>query len=65
MIKLLRIEGQPLKQVARIMDRSERAVYQLLWRSMKKLKTAFGDTASFRLSDDRLTTDTVLRDEQQ
>lgn len=56
-IKLMRIEGIPLPQVAQMMNRSERGVYQLLWRSMKKLKVVFGDTVSLRLSDDRLNTE--------
>ena len=57
-IMLIRIDGVPLRKVAALMGRSERAVYQLLWRSMKKLKEHFGDTVSLSLSDDRLARET-------
>ena len=48
-IRLTRIEGQTIRQAAATMKRSETATYQLLWRATKRLKEAFGDTASLLL----------------
>lgn len=50
-ILLTRIEGLPVKEVAQRMGRSTTATSQLLWRALQKLKTAFGDTASFSLPE--------------
>ena len=50
-ICLARIEGLPLKEVARKMNRSHGAVRQLLWRALQQLKETFGDTESFHLPD--------------
>ncbi|MCA9215016.1 MAG: sigma-70 family RNA polymerase sigma factor [Planctomycetales bacterium] len=52
-IRLIRIDGLPLKDVAKQIGRTEQATYQLLWRTMKKMKRDFGDTASLRLPDKR------------
>jgi RNA polymerase sigma-70 factor (ECF subfamily) len=52
-IRLTRIEGLPIREAAKRMNRSEKATAQLLWRATKKLKEAFGDTASLRLPADR------------
>ena len=52
-IRLTRIEGLPIREVAKRMNRSEKATGQLLWRATKKLKEGFGDTASLRLPEDR------------
>jgi RNA polymerase sigma-70 factor (ECF subfamily) len=50
-ILLARIEGLPLQEVARRMDRSMPAVAKLLSRALKKLREAFGDTESLPLPD--------------
>ena len=52
-IKMTRIDGIPVREVAERMHRSEKATYQLLWRATSKLKEVFGDTKSFRLPADR------------
>jgi RNA polymerase sigma-70 factor, ECF subfamily len=48
---LSRIEGLPLEKVAARMNRSPDAVKKLLWRALKQLKKAFGDTESLNLPD--------------
>jgi RNA polymerase sigma factor (sigma-70 family) len=48
-IVLSRIEGLPVLEIAKRMERSPQAVYQLLWRAMKKLKVLFGETESLTL----------------
>jgi RNA polymerase sigma-70 factor (ECF subfamily) len=53
-IRLARIEGLKLKEVARRMNRSESAVKNLLLRAMKELRDSFGGTDSFSLPDRRL-----------
>jgi RNA polymerase sigma-70 factor, ECF subfamily len=53
-IQLVRIDGLPVKEAARRMDRTPKAVMHLLERALKKLKSAFGDTESLRLPDRRL-----------
>ena len=53
-ILLVRIEGLSIKEAARLMARSPEATSQLLWRALKKLKEAFGDTGSFSLPERRL-----------
>jgi RNA polymerase sigma-70 factor (ECF subfamily) len=53
-ILLARIQGLPVLEIAKRMDRSPKAVQQLLWRALQKLKSSFGETESFRLPDRRL-----------
>ena len=53
-ILLARIEGLPMAQIAERMNRSPKAVHQLLWRALQNLRTTFGETESFRLPDLRL-----------
>ena len=53
-IVLARIEGLPIKEIARRMDRSESAVKNLLLRALKALRGSFGDTESLGLPDRRL-----------
>jgi RNA polymerase sigma factor (sigma-70 family) len=50
-IRLARIEGLKLKEVARRMNRSESAVKNLLLRAMRDLRDSFGRTDSFSLPD--------------
>jgi len=53
-IRLVRLEGLPVKEVARRMHRTPGAVAQLLWRAMQKLKATFGETESLSLPPRRL-----------
>lgn len=53
-VLLARVDRLPIKEVAQRMERTPEAVSQLLWRALQKLKTAFGETDSFRLPDRRL-----------
>jgi RNA polymerase sigma-70 factor (ECF subfamily) len=53
-IRLARIEGLKIKEVARRMGRSESAVKNLLLRALRELKSTFGDTESLRLPARRL-----------
>jgi RNA polymerase sigma-70 factor (ECF subfamily) len=53
-IRLARLEGLELREVARRMDRSEEAVKQLLSRALKALRRSFGETDSLRLPPRRL-----------
>ncbi len=53
-IRLCRIEGLPLQEVARRMNRSADAVKMLLSRAMQELKGKFGDTESLHLPDRKL-----------
>ena len=48
-IFLARIQGLPIKEVARRLERSPNATSILLYRALVKLKGFFGDTESFRL----------------
>jgi RNA polymerase sigma-70 factor (ECF subfamily) len=48
-ILLVRVEGQTFQNTAQRMGRSPDAVKQLLYRALKQLKSAFGDTESFQL----------------
>ncbi len=57
-IKLARIDGLKIKEIAKIMNRSPNAVMQLLWRALEKLKANFGDTESLHLPDRSLLEDT-------
>lgn len=54
-ITLARLEGLPVKEVARRMGRSEKATSVLLVRAMLKLKDVFGSTESFHLPGRKLT----------
>ena len=51
---LARIEGLQMKEIAHRTDRSISAVQNLLFRALKELKKAFGDTESFHLPNRRL-----------
>jgi RNA polymerase sigma factor (sigma-70 family) len=53
-IRLARIEGLKISEVAMRMNRSESAVKNLLLRAMKELRESFGGTESFGLPDRRL-----------
>jgi RNA polymerase sigma-70 factor (ECF subfamily) len=53
-ITLARLEGHSVQEVARRMGRTPNAVSILLYRSLIKLKAAFGDTESLRLPRRRL-----------
>ncbi len=53
-ILLTRVDGLSFSAVARRMGRSPDAVKQLLYRALKQLKSAFGDTESLTLPDRRL-----------
>ena len=53
-IRLARLEGLPLRDVARRMGRSEKAVSVLLPRALLKLRELFGATESFHLPDRKL-----------
>ena len=48
-IRLSRIEGLKIQQIAQRMNRSPSAVKNLLLRAMKQLKSSFGDTESLSL----------------
>ncbi|MBI4601615.1 MAG: RNA polymerase sigma factor [Planctomycetes bacterium] len=50
-IVLTRIEGLTFEEAAQRMGRSADAVKQLLYRALKELKEAFGDTESLHLPD--------------
>ncbi len=52
---LVRLEGLPIKEVARRMDRSYKAVSHLPFRATRKLREVFGDTESLQLPDRRFT----------
>lgn len=54
-LTLARIEGLPVREIARKMDRTEEAVRQLLSRALKALRRTFGDTESVHLPDRSLT----------
>ena len=54
MIRLCRIEGLPIEEAARRMNRSASAVKMLLWRALRELKGRFGETESLNLPDRRL-----------
>ncbi len=48
-IRLVRLQGLPMKEAAQRMKRSLKATSVLLWRAMQSLKSVFGDTESFSL----------------
>jgi RNA polymerase sigma-70 factor (subfamily 1) len=50
-IFLARVQGLPIKEVARRMSRSQEATSMLLLRALLKLKAAFGATDSFHLPE--------------
>jgi RNA polymerase sigma-70 factor (ECF subfamily) len=53
-ILLARLQGLPLALVAEKLGRSPAAAKQLLWRALRRLRGAFGETGSFHLPDRRL-----------
>jgi RNA polymerase sigma-70 factor (ECF subfamily) len=53
-IKLARIEGLKISEIATRMNRSPSAVKNLLLRAMRQLKKSFGETESFSLPERRL-----------
>jgi RNA polymerase sigma factor (sigma-70 family) len=53
-ILLARVEGLSMKEIAERLHRSPNAVVQLLWRALKKLRDAFGETESLHLPPRRL-----------
>lgn len=52
-LRLSRMEGLPVKEIALRMDRSESAVKNLLLRATRQLRESFGDTESLHLGDGR------------
>ena len=48
-VELARLEGTPIKEIARQMKRTPDAVSQLLCRALKNMKDAIGDTESLGL----------------
>jgi RNA polymerase sigma-70 factor (ECF subfamily) len=50
-IRLARIEGLQIREIAARLDRSPSAVKNLLLRAMKELRRSFGDTESFHLPE--------------
>ncbi len=50
-LKLARMDGLPIKEIAKQMGRSESAVHNLLLRATKQLRQSFGDTESLNLGD--------------
>lgn len=61
-ILLVRVEGLPIKEVARRMDRTPHAVSNLLLRASQKLKEILGETESLSLPDRRLQGEGGARD---
>lgn len=53
-ILLARVEGLAMKEIAERLQRSPNAVVQLLWRALKNLREAFGETESLHLPARRL-----------
>ena len=49
MITMARIDGLPIKEIARRWNRTPDAVAHLLFRALRKLKESFGDTESLHL----------------
>jgi RNA polymerase sigma-70 factor (ECF subfamily) len=52
-VRLARIEGLPIREIASRMGRTPAAVSMLLSRALRKLKELFGDTESFGLPERR------------
>lgn len=61
-LKLSRMEGLPVKEIAARMGRSESAVKNLLLRATRQLKQSFGDTESLNLGHE-VFDDTRTRDD--
>lgn len=53
-VRLARIEGLKVREIAERMGRTESAVKNLLFKAMKKLRESFGDTESLGLPDREL-----------
>lgn len=53
-VLLTRIDGLPIDEVAKRMNRSSKATRQLVWRALQNLRSSFGDTESLSLPDRRL-----------
>jgi RNA polymerase sigma-70 factor (ECF subfamily) len=53
-ILLARLQSLPIALVAEKLGRSPAAAKQLLWRALRRLRSAFGETASFHLPNRRL-----------
>lgn len=53
-VRLARIEGLKVREVAERMGRSPASVRNLLFKAMKRLRTSFGDTESLSLPDRHL-----------
>ena len=62
-IRLARIEGVPVKEIAQRMGRSPDAVSQLLIRALRKLRESFGDTESLSLPARNFESETDNRDD--
>lgn len=60
-IRLARIEGLRISEVAERMNRTPSAVKNLLLRAMRDLRESFGDTESFGLPDRHLGTEETSR----
>ncbi len=50
-LKLARLDGLPVREIAAKMERSESAVYALLSRALDRLRATFGETESLHLPD--------------
>ena len=50
-LRLARMDGLSIKEIAKQMGRSESAVHNLLLRATKQLRLSFGDTESLNLGD--------------
>ena len=61
-ILLVRVEGLPVKEVARRMDRTPHAVSNLLLRASQRLKEILGETESLSLPDRRIQREGGARD---
>ena len=48
-VLLARIEGLPVKEIAKRLNLTPNAISQLLWRALQKLRSTFGDTESLNL----------------
>jgi RNA polymerase sigma-70 factor (ECF subfamily) len=51
-LRLARMDGLSIKEIAKQMGRSESAVHNLLLRATKQLRQSFGDTESLNLGDE-------------
>lgn len=64
MIRLARIDGLKVAEIARRMGRSPGAIHQLLARAMDELKRRFGDTESLSLPERILDFDSEPRERE-